>query len=190
MVRKLCLLGCVILCIFICCAQYVWLKEGGFRPKKPHFSFVKKPYHWQQGDLIDTNAIYLSKEKNPMPKYIAGDTLYGFHRFFSNGQVYARSQALNHFPTNFDINDFQTGVIGYYKLNGKEIQAEFYRPVANYNGEYFIYFAEINGDTLLVYGCEKPSHVFGLTEKETFEPPEILLKIKEPWMQFYAKPDW
>ena len=102
---------------YSCCCLYniQRLPEGGYRPRCPNFELAKNPYYIKSGDVIDTNAIYLSKSKNDirqriLPKYIEmiedseemkSDTVYGFYRFFSNGRASVAkrpAKSAGHFP--------------------------------------------------------------------------------------------
>jgi len=181
-------LVCFTIAFFVngCCfTQLKHLPEGGFRPKKPDFTFARAPYNNIENRQIDTCAIYISKSINDYPKEISGDTLYTFYRFFRNGRAYNSFTVVNHYPTNSDINNFRTGLIGYYKIENDNLLSEFFVPING--GQYRIKYNKIRGDSLVFLGQEINGRFYYNSPKS---PPSVLVKVKEPWMKFEAQPDW
>ncbi len=160
------------------------LKEGGFRPKKPKFKFTDVVRDFSS-TIIDTQAIYISKRQNFNQEFIKGDSLYTFYRFFSSGQAYNSQLVKNHFPTIKDMNNLHTGLIGYYKLFNDEIVAEFFVPI-NF-GQYRIMYGKVFKDSIVFLKYQFRGRPL---TRYNYDEPITLIKAKEPWMIFYAKPDW
>lgn len=181
----------ILLLIVNCCyfANIVKLPEGGYRPRYPKFKLAKKPYLFQPGDLIDTNAIYLRKLKGKLINSTENineqsDTIYSFWRFFSNGRAFGNS--FNHYPTNIDINDIWSGTIGYYKLENEKIYLELFVPIGG-DGGYDMIIGSVRNDTIRFF--KRKSNIYGYLSKfgkDTL----VLIKTKEPWMKLWAEPDW
>ncbi len=174
--------------IFVSCfiTKIKPLKEGGFRPKRSKFEFT----HFNNKSKcqgIDTNAIYITKHLNIHKELSPGDTVYKFYRFFPEGQAYNSLLGKTHFPTVKEINNLYTGLIGYYKIEGKKIYTEFFEPFGF--GEYRIAEGEIVGDSIVFYS--KYTRGWGRSGGiKNDEPLFIIRKSKEPWMIFYSKPNW
>ena len=112
----------LILITFFSCKSYYQNQNGGYRPKKPKFELANPPYQLKKDDLIDTNAVYVHEATI---YYGSGPRKEDFFiRFFANGRYcmgIARAKKL----TLEDVNgthDYNT--IGYYKLNGNNIEIE------------------------------------------------------------------
>lgn len=159
------------------------LPAGGFRPIRPNFSLAKEPYHLHEGDLIDTNAIYLSTNKNDRTDLELGNTMYSFYRFFQNGRL-VRNHSGTHFPKNFDINNVNSGTIGYYKLEKNEITVEIFVPIGS--GGYDKIVGEIKNDTIRFN--KRLSWIYGFPPR--INSTSFLYKVKDPSWRFYGYPDW
>jgi hypothetical protein len=163
-ILSFCLSGC---CYFF--SNVKRLPEGGERPICPCFSLAKKPYHLIEGDLIDTNAIYISRVKNIMPN-IKIDSLYKFIRFFQNGRFCGNAGPLDHFPDDDDINNLNSCFIGYYKLDGINVVIET--------------FSDLDGGAFTKRVGKIENNVIKFARYRDY------YKVIDSEFRFWAKPDW
>ncbi|MBD3225324.1 MAG: hypothetical protein GF313_11375 [Caldithrix sp.] len=143
--------------------SFFYLPEGGVRPKNPDFKLAKEPFSLKDTTLIDTNAIYLERltdtylvnfdqyntvfpNENRL-KPIKQDTSYHFYRFFRNGRVYV-SRVLDHFPSVEEMNNYNLGLVGYYRLEGNQIITEIFTPSGN--GKYLMKYGTVKNDTIFL----------------------------------------
>lgn len=132
-------------------------------------------------NLDQYNTVFPSKTRVEPIKL---DTSYQFYRFFSNGRMYV-SYILDHFPTIEEQNNYNLGMIGYYKITNKnEIITEVY--VSFDSGKYSIDYGIIKGDSI-IFNYTKSNVFFGLTKEKT----NIRLhKVRNHKVFLYSEADW
>jgi len=158
--------------------------QGGARPRRGHFCLKKDNAQQPNTGQIDTEAVYVCRSVNDFPN-IEGDFFYNFYRFFGSGQVYL-SPSTNHFPTNAEINNLGEGFIGYYQTKGENIMMELFIPIST--GHFKVMAGTIEEGKIVVgqdvHGCKWTSR------RSPRRYRVVAYKVKEPWMEFWAEPDW
>lgn len=176
------------------CSSIFYFKEGGYRAKKPQYHCLSPDRDSDMFKLIDTASIYVEKTlysgwpyiPNYIDEFTEGDTIYKFFRFFSNGKFYTNVKMSNRFPTNEDINFFYQGVIGSYCVKGSSLSIYFF--TVSDGGSYETYYGNIYHDSIQFK--ERRNNIFYLPLKNKFDDPFTIVRIKEPWMKFWAQPAW
>lgn len=127
---------------FFSCIRFYHHPKGGFRPKKPKFTL--KPNNFKLNDKIDTLSIYINTDTLYYGKYSS----VFFLKFYNNGCLFYSS-----IDTKEKLNsrNLKPGDIGYYNLNKKNIEIEYYivNPNNSYHTEYVKLNGIIKGDSLI-----------------------------------------
>ena len=125
----------VIVCFsFFSCISFYHHPKGGFRPKKPKFTL--KPNNFKLNDKIDTLSVYINTDALIYEKYSS----VFFFKFYNNGRLFYSS-----IDTKEKLNshNLRPGDIGYYYLNKKNIEIEYY--TVNPNNIYHTEYVKLNG---------------------------------------------
>jgi hypothetical protein len=188
----------LILIIFltVSCSHYVRNSEGYIRPPANYkFSYRKKAAKLTDTNIIDTTAIYYLHDSN----FLRGSDEYKHHdryiRFYSNGRV--RIQGLRSAPKIEDVNNINTGLIGYYKLHGRVVKIQLYTDINAGSDQLEFGIIDENGD--LVIPQENPRSAFGIgysekgiknkIETSSYNNPKVYRKTHLDGMT-YQQPDW
>lgn len=134
--------------------------------------------------IIDFNSIYISQYIGVNAGHNKIDTAYFFKRFWPTGQVFL-SYGQDHYPTNDEINNLRSGMIGYYKIEDSILVTEIFIPWQG--GTYDVTYAKIKGDSLIFYERES-GLFFGLTNEKIEN--SVWVRAINMNIKLWAKPDW
>ena len=182
--------------LFLSCGQfksYHFLEAGGIRANSPNFKFADIPSNYRDTTLIDINAIYVQKVHNAVVGPYVIDTSYSFIKFFKNGQIFL-SIGYKHFPTIDEINNYNAGDIGYYKIVDDEIIAEVFRiryPGSFWGCNDYNYYKIMDNETIKLYAQKE--YVAALVPYKRLISDvycDIYKKYKIKSFMLVAEPDW
>ena len=152
------------------CRSDVLLSEQRSFPKKPKFTILPKNYDASSG--LDFNAVYY--------RLVPTQTYY-FYRFWPDGRV-SKKYVMGRLPTQSDAEDFTHAYVGYYQIEGRQIETELFIPDPT---------AWIAWDYNRRYGVITGSNIIFSREEmrgETLEQEDVFQKI--PLGELKRQPDW
>lgn len=130
------------------CQNYYLTDAGGKRPKRPRFKIQPTAEEINNFDfnLLDTNAVYLHKFDTSLFTGATTD-LYIFLRFFSDGSLF-NSYVIEGYPTLNDVNNIESGITGFYKIEGDKLTYEVFAHIYA-RMQYFYYYCNLSEDYLI-----------------------------------------
>lgn len=180
---------------FSSCSHYTINSEGYIRPPKDYkFSYSNKVRQLISSEIIDTTSIYFLQNSNfyrHTDEYKQNDS---YIRFYADGRF--KSQGIKKGLQLEDVNNINSGTVGYYKLQGKVVKLQFYSDINA--GSDQLEFGLVNEDKDLVILNENPRTYFtiGYSEKRiqrkiktAYKNPMVYKKTKMEGIT-YTKPDW
>ncbi len=133
--------------ILVACKNYYHHVDGGYRPKKPKFTSLKKPYKLKKEDILNTKSIYISTDtlEYGNKKY---KSLF-FIKFYNNGRSFQSS-----IDAKINVNEqkLTPTYIGYYTINkGNLLEIETFYVKHKEKGVYIKEYGWIKQDTLFMF---------------------------------------
>lgn len=177
------------------CSHYVVNDEGYIRPPAGYkFSYRKKASQLNSTEIIDTTAIYVLQNSNvyrDSEKYKHSDN---YIRFYADGRF--KLQGIKKGLKLEDVNNPNSGLVGYYKLSGKAVKLQVYTDINA--GSDQLEFGLINEEGNLVILDENPRTDFGIGYSEkgirrkvstSYRNPKVYKKTTLEGLS-YIKPNW
>ncbi len=165
------------LLFFAGCNSYYITSDGGIRPQKKRFKLLKEAnkvdYYNNIGNyLIDTNVVYINKSSvDSIDQFI-------YFRFFSNGRVLYGYPSTTR-PNVTDVNNLNSGAIGYFKIENNHIYIEIFGLVFG-DCQYITYCGIIKSDSIVLYKA-RLNRLSSYQLNETYIKSEYNLKGIATW---------
>jgi len=170
-------------------------QQGYIRPPQHYkFPYSKKAGQLLNTQIIDTTCVYVLQNSNYYRHTDEYKNDNNYIRFYADGRF--KQQGFKTAFTIEQVNDNNSGIVGFYLLKGNVVKLQFYTDLNAGSDQLKFGIVDDGGNLILLH--ENPRTDFGLGYSEkgirkkisnSYFNPKVYKKVKQEGLT-YTKPDW
>jgi len=170
-------------------------QQGYIRPPQHYkFSYSRKASRLLNIQIIDTTCIYVLQNSNYYRHTDEYKNDNNYIRFYADGRF--KQQGFKTAFTIEQVNNNNSGIVGFYLLNGNVLKLQFYTDLNGGSDQLEFGMVDEGGNLVLLHENPRTNFCLGYSEKgirkkisNSYFNPKVYRKVKPEGLT-YTSPDW